>query len=353
MWNDNQLLELLNIHHPIIQAGMAGGVTTPALVAAVSNAGGLGTLGAGYMKPETMKESIQGIKDLTKSPFGVNVFVPENPYATEKEIGEANRLLEPFRNELGIKEETKPQVDECLFENQINILIEERVPVCSFTFGIPPKGIIQDLKNEGIVLIGTATTVEEAILNEQYGMDTVVAQGSEAGGHRGTFSNSYNQSMIGTMSLVPQVADQLNIPLIAAGGIMDGRGVRASIVLGADGAQLGTAFVTCKESGAKPQHKEAILHTKETEAVITRSFSGKPARGITNTFVKEMEGHERKLLDYPLQNSLTKGIRKEAAKQNRPEFMSLWSGQSPRLSRSVSAAEIVQSIVAQTKRIKS
>ncbi|MGI8314227.1 NAD(P)H-dependent flavin oxidoreductase [Halobacillus mangrovi] len=353
MWNYNRLLELLNIHHPIIQAGMAGGVTTPELVAAVSNAGGLGTLGAGYMTPETMKESIQEIKDLTQSPFGVNVFVPENPHATEKEIEEANRLLEPFRNELGIKDEAKPQVDESLFENQINVIIEEQVPVCSFTFGIPPKGIIRDLKNEGIVLMGTATTVEEAILNEQYGMDTVVAQGSEAGGHRGTFSGSYNQSMIGTMSLIPQVADQVKIPVIAAGGIMDGRGVRASLVLGADGVQLGTAFVTCKESGAKPQHKESILHTSETETVITRSFSGKPARGIKNTFIKEMEAHERELLDYPLQNSLTKGIRKEAAKQNRPELMSLWSGQSPRLSQSGSAAEIVKSIVAHVREIKS
>ncbi|WP_181347322.1 nitronate monooxygenase family protein [Thalassobacillus sp. CUG 92003] len=353
MWTQSRLLELLNIHHPIIQAGMAGGVTTPELVTAVSNAGGLGTLGAGYMEPEAIRKTIQDIKNLTRRSFGVNVFVPEFPYATEKEIGRVNQLLAPFRNELGIKDETKPQVDESLFENQIMIIKEQHVPICSFTFGIPDKDIIQDLKDEGIVLIGTATTVEEAILNEQYGMDAVVAQGSEAGGHRGTFSGSYSQSMIGTMSLIPQVADQISIPVIAAGGIMDGRGVRASMVLGAEGVQLGTAFVTCKESGAKPQHKEAILHTKETETVMTSSFSGKPARGIRNAFIERMEGYENDLLDYPLQNTLTKGIRKEAAVQNRSEFMSLWSGQSPRLSQSESAADIFQSIVSQAKRINS
>ncbi|WP_377890218.1 NAD(P)H-dependent flavin oxidoreductase [Alkalihalobacillus sp. R86527] len=351
MWNHSRLLELLKINHPIIQAGMAGGVTTPELVAAVSNAGGLGTLGAGYMAPEDMRKSIQKIKSLTRKSFGVNVFVPERPSATETEISRVNELLKPFRNELGIENETQPEVDESLFDKQLKVLKEEKVPVCSFTFGIPEKAIIHDLKNEGVVLIGTATTVEEAILNEQHGMDAVVAQGSEAGGHRGTFTDSYRQSMIGTMSLIPQVADHVSIPVIAAGGIMDGRGVCASMVLGADGAQLGTAFVTCKESGAKPQHKEAILHTKETETVMTASFSGKPARGIRNAFIERMEGHEP--LDYPLQNALTKGIRKEAALQNRPEYMSLWSGQSPRLSRSESAAYMIQSIVSQAKRINS
>ncbi|SFK32830.1 nitronate monooxygenase [Halobacillus dabanensis] len=353
MWNHSRLLELLNISHPIIQAGMAGGVTTPALVAAVSNAGGLGTLGAGYMEPEVIRENLQEIKNSTRKPFGVNVFIPEFPNATEEEISRVNQLLQPFRNELGIKDVTKPQIDESLFEKQIMVIKEQQVPVCSFTFGIPDKDVVQDLKKEGIVLIGTATTVEEAILNEQYGMDAVVAQGSEAGGHRGTFLNPYSESTIGTMSLIPQVTDQVNIPVIAAGGIMDGRGVRASMVLGAEGAQLGTAFVTCEESGAKPQHKAAILHTKETETVLTPSFSGKPARGIRNTFMEKMEGHESELLDYPLQNSLTKGIRKEAAIQDRPEFMSLWSGQSPRLSRTGSATEIFQSIVSQAERINS
>ncbi|WP_270181242.1 NAD(P)H-dependent flavin oxidoreductase [Alkalihalobacillus sp. CinArs1] len=351
MWKHSRLLELLKLEHPIIQAGMAGGVTTPALVATVSNAGALGTLGAGYMTPEAMKEAIEEIQTLTNRPFAVNVFVPEYPKATEREMKHANELLNPFRDELGLAEEPSPEIDKSLFENQIEVIKELNVPIVSFTFGLPDQEVIQDLKGEGIILIGTATSVEEAIVNEKSGMDAVVAQGSEAGGHRGTFLAT-NEG-VGTMSLIPQVADAVKIPVIAAGGIMDGRGVCASMVLGADGAQLGTAFVTCDESGANPHHKEAIVHTKETETVLTSSFSGKPARGIRNTFIDRMEGHEHELLAYPLQNALTKGIRKEAAKQHNPEFMSLWSGQSPRLSRQESASKIIMSIVAQAKRINS
>ncbi|MYL48368.1 nitronate monooxygenase [Halobacillus litoralis] len=346
MWKGNSLIDVLNIDYPIIQAGMAGGVTTPELVSAVSNTGALGNLGAGYMTPEAMVQSVKEIKRITNRTFGVNVFVPQNPQATEEEIAEANKWLEPYRNELGIEQEPTPEQDVALFEKQIEGLMTEQVPVVSFTFGVPTREVIKDLKKEEIVVIGTATTVEEAIINEEYGMDMVVAQGSEAGGHRGTFSGAFDDAMIGTMSLVPQVVDHVKIPVIAAGGIMDGRGIKAALALGAQAAQLGTAFVTCKESGAKVQHKEAILNTKETETVVTSVFSGKPARGIRNSFIEKMEnGEGHHLLAYPLQNTLTKDIRKEAASQNRPEYMSLWSGQSPRLSTSQSASSIVESIV--------
>ncbi|SDP46886.1 NAD(P)H-dependent flavin oxidoreductase [Halobacillus aidingensis] len=351
MWKENTVIDRLNIDYPIIQAGMAGGVTTSELVSAVSNAGGLGNLGAGYMTPEAMVHTIKDIKRFTSRTFGVNVFVPQYPQATEEETAGANKWLEPYRAELGIEQEPTPNQDLSLFEKQIEVLMTEQVPVVSFTFGVPPLEVIKDLKKEGRVVIGTATTVEEAIINEEHGMDMVVAQGSEAGGHRGTFSGAFDQAMIGTMSLVPQVVDYVKIPVIAAGGIMDGRGVRAALALGAQGAQLGTAFVTCQESGAKAQHKDAILNTKETETVVTSVFSGKPARGVRNSFIEEMEkGDGRHLLAYPLQNMLTKEIRKEAARQNRPEYMSLWSGQSPRLSTSQSASSIVESIVSYVER---
>src|SRR5699024_7018828 len=180
------------------------------------------------------------------------------------------------------------------------------------------REIIQQLKKEHIVLIGTATTVEEAIANEKSGMDLVVVQGSEAGGHRGTFLGTFEDAMIGTMSLVPQVVDRVNIPVIAAGGIMDGRGVLAALVLGAEAVQMGTAFVTSTESGAHTYHKGAILNSTEDLPVITSVFSGKPARGIRNEFMKELTTYEKKLPKYPIQNSLTQGIRHEAAKQGRP-----------------------------------
>lgn len=348
MWYKNRITQILNIKYPIIQAGMAGGVTTPELVAAVSNAGALGTLGAGYMSPEQMQESIRKIKQLTKNPFGVNLFIPELPDVSEEEIEKANEWLRPFREELHIT--GKPEIKKLTastFEKQLEIVIEEHVPVCSFTFGIPSKETVQQLKKREIVVIGTATTVKEALANEEIGMDMVVAQGSEAGGHRGTFMGTFEEAMIGTMALVPQTADHVNIPVIAAGGIMDGRGVMAALVLGAEAVQMGTAFVTCLESGANVQHQEAILNSTEELTIVTSAFSGKPARGIRNDFIKKMSEHEKELPKYPIQHALTTQIRSEAAKQNQPERMSLWCGQNPRSSKRQSAGELLSEIISQ------
>jgi len=346
MWSDNKLTEQIKIQYPIIQAGMAGGVTTPELVSAVSNAGGLGNVGAGYMTAENMRQTIHAIHRLTDQSFGVNVFVPEHSETTQDHIDQTNELLAPIRKDLGI---TPTRVDNAvsskLFEEQIDVLLEEDVPIVSFTFGIPPKIIIQKLKAASKTLIGTATTVEEAVMNEENGMDMVVVQGSEAGGHRGTFAVPFEKGMIGTMALVPQAADHVSIPVIAAGGIMDARGVRAAFALGAQGVQMGTAFVTSVESGAKEQHKNAILNSTEDRPVITSAFSGKPARGIENKFIADMKQHERDLPGYPVQNTLTKDIRKAAAEQNKLEYMSFWSGQNTRLSRNINAEEIIEHIV--------
>ncbi|TDQ42829.1 NAD(P)H-dependent flavin oxidoreductase [Aureibacillus halotolerans] len=351
MWNENNLTQMLKINYPIIQAGMAGGVTTPELVAAVSNAGGLGTLGAGYMSPEKMSQAIVEIKKQTTKPFAVNVFIPEYPEVTDEELLNANQSLRAFREELQLT--TKPTLnqDDLLFERQMEVILNHEVPVCSFTFGVPSKERLHVLKEKKIITIGTATTVNEAVLNEESGVDMIVAQGSEAGGHRGTFHGAFEASMIGTMSLIPQVVDQVSIPVIAAGGIMDGRGIFASLVLGAQAAQLGTAFVTSLESGAKEQHKEAILNTTEDQTVMTSVFSGKPARGIQNQFSKKMKEHEGTLPGYPILNALTQDIRKEAAKRNRPELMSLWCGQNPRLSQKQSATEWMVETIAQIERV--
>jgi len=346
MWSNNKLTEQIKIQYPIIQAGMAGGVTTPELVAAVSNAGGLGNVGAGYMTAKDMRQTIHAIHRLTDKPFGVNVFVPEHPETTQDHIDQTNELLAPIRKDLGITPTcVENAVSLKLFEEQIDVLLEENVPVVSFTFGIPPEPVIQKLKAANKTLIGTATTVKEAVMNEENGMDMVVVQGSEAGGHRGTFAVPFEKGMIGTMALVPQVADHVGIPVIAAGGIMDARGVRASFALGAQSVQMGTAFVTSTESGAKEQHKEAILNSTEDQPVVTSAFSGKPARGVENKFIVDMKQHEGDLPGYPLQNTLTKDIRKAAAEQNKPQYMSLWSGQNTRLSRNINAEEIIKHIV--------
>ncbi|PID14032.1 nitronate monooxygenase [Sporosarcina sp. P34] len=353
MWNKNDVTKILGITYPIIQAGMAGGTTTPELIAAVSNAGGLGTLGAGYMQAEDMREAIKKIKALTDQPFGVNLFIPETSDVSADKIKKANELLRPYREELHVAEPEVKQTSSANFDKQVEVLIEEKIAVCSFTFGVPSKENIQRLKEENIVVMGTATTVKEAMINEEYGVDMVVVQGSEAGGHRGTFSGSFGDSMIGTMSLVPQAVDHVQIPVIAAGGIMDGRGVLAALTLGAQAVQMGTAFVTVIESGAKIQHIDAILQSTEDQTVVTSVFSGKPARGIQNAFIRDIKPYEEELPDYPIMNTLTAEIRNEAARQNRTEWIHLWSGQSPRLSTRRNVADLLSHIILQVETILS
>ncbi|KYD07059.1 Enoyl-[acyl-carrier-protein] reductase [Heyndrickxia sporothermodurans] len=348
----NNWIETLHIDYPIIQAPMAGGITTPELVAAVSNAGGLGMIGAGYLNAEQTRKIIREVKSLTSNPFGINLFVPEKNAVDEVEILKMNTHLQKYREELNLPMEMPTISNNSVFEEQVRIIIEEGVPICTFTFGLPTEPIVKQLKEANIFLMGTATTVKEAQYGEKAGMDVIVAQGSEAGGHRGTFLEDTESSMIGLISLIPQVVDQVNIPVIAGGGIMDERGIMAARCLGAQGVQMGTAFLTCVESGAHELHKEAILKASEEEIVVTAAFSGKNARGINNRFIKEMSVYEGDIPSYPVQNSLTKDIRKAAGEQNNPNFMSLWSGQSPRLSKNKTVSELIQGLVDGYNRIK-
>ena len=337
------LMNKLKIEYPIFQAPMAG-VTTSKLVSAVSNAGGLGNIGAGYLSAAETRVFIKEVKQLTKQPFGINLFVPEHHSVSQDEIRQSRQLLAFCLDDLHLNEIDMPSTElSADFDQQLEVVIEQGVRVCSFTFGIPSEKVIKKLQHNGVFVIGTATNVKEAQSIEQAGMDAVVVQGSEAGGHRGTFLD--NESYIGLMSLIPQVVDHTSIPVISAGGIMDGRGVRASLCLGAQAAQLGTAFLTTKESGAHPLHKESILGAAEEDVQITRAFSGKSARGINNKFMTTMKIHENDLPAYPYQNSLTKEIRREAAKQQNKDYMSLWSGQSPRLSRDITVHELMDEIV--------
>ncbi|MBE3571167.1 MAG: nitronate monooxygenase, partial [Bacillales bacterium] len=204
MWYETEVTKKLSLKYPIIQAGMAGGITTPELVAAVSNAGGLGMIGAGYMTPKDLELSIQKVRDRTDKPFGVNLFVPETPVVVQEEIDKANQLLEPICQRLGIDQKKEvPLINTTSFDEQIQIVIKNKIPVTSFTFGIPPRNVIEQLKENGITVIGTATTVNEARQNEDAGMDMIVVQGSEAGGHRGSFADPFDQAMIGTIALIP------------------------------------------------------------------------------------------------------------------------------------------------------
>lgn len=347
-----QLTRRLGIQHPVIQAPMAGGTTTPELVAAVSEAGGLGSLGAAYMSPESIREAIGEIRNLSDRPFAVNLFVPPDYDVDARSMERSVSLLEPYRRELGIEQPPLPEDPQTVrfredFDEQLAVVLEARVPVFSFTFGALPAATVEQFKEGGSTVIGTATTVEEGKHLEAAGVDAIVGQGAEAGAHRGTFLGSFEASMVGTVALVPQLVDAIEVPVVASGGIMDGRGLAAALCLGAQSVQMGTAFLLCEESGAPAAHKVAVLAATDDATAITRAFSGRPARGIQNRFLLELAGHEEELPPFPVQNALTRDIRGAAGKQSRPEFMSLWAGQAAglaRRTRSQKAADLVREV---------
>ncbi|GEP79783.1 NAD(P)H-dependent flavin oxidoreductase [Staphylococcus carnosus] len=345
MWSDTKVSKQLGIKYPIIQAGMAGN-TTPELVAHVSESDGLGTIGAGYFGLERLEEEIDAVKQLTSQPFAVNLFVPNKQRLLPAQVDLMNAWLSPYRRALNLENPVINLSQDQLLEAQIDILIKKEVPIASFTFGIPDKYLIRRMHEHDIVVMGTATSVAEAAANETAGVDIIVTQGSEAGGHRGSFMKENGEyPMVGNISLIPQVADAVSIPIVAAGGIMDGRGVLASMILGASGVQMGTAFLTSQESGADIAYKEAILNSTDTSTVLTNAFSGKMARGIRNDFINYLSEFNGEIPDYPIQNQLTSGIRKASTEQHNDKLMSLWSGQTPRLATNRKASKIINTIV--------
>jgi nitronate monooxygenase len=347
MWKTTDLTKKISIDLPIIQAPMAGGATTPQLVAAVSNSGGLGSLGAGYMDPDEIRQAIKKIRELTSNPSAINLFIPEKHHATSTQVQEACDDINQTCSELGIEISPTKEPYAPTFEEQLNVIFEEKIPVFSYTFGLLNSEWIFRFKKNNTILIGTATNLAEAQALKENGADVIVAQGSEAGGHRGTILDRAENSLIGLMSLIPQLADTIKIPIVAAGGIMDGRCIVAALNLGACGVQMGTAFLTCHESGIPPIYKQVLLTQKQDTTILTRSFSGKLARGIQNKFTDNLS--QSHILDYPIQNALTNAMRKAAIAKNNINFMSLWSGQSAQLCRNVDAHKLVSDLVAEVE----
>jgi nitronate monooxygenase len=342
----NRLLERIGIEHPIFQAPMAGAnATPPALVAAVSNARALGFVGAAYMTPDQIVRECAAIRALTSRPFGINLFAPTPIPDPPRDIATALDRIAPFHAELGLPAPSRPTLPAHTFDEQLAAAVDGGAAVFSFTFGTLSSDAIGKVKSRGIYLMGTATTVDEAITLERSGVDAVVAQGSEAGAHRGSFLGAFESSMVGTMSLVPQIADAIRIPLVASGGIMDGRGIAAALRLGASAVQMGTAFLVTDECGVAGSYKDAVLSARDDSTRVTRAFSGRPARGIVNRAMTELERGGVAILPYPYQNSLTRAMRNAAAQQDRTEFLSLWAGQGAALARRMSAADLVATLV--------
>jgi len=340
--------ERFGVRYPIIQAGMAGGITSPEMVAAVAEAGGLGTFSGGYMQPEALRQAIRRIKALTDRPYAVNLLL-YGP-AERAEVSPAYRnWLNQQREAVGLPAWTGelPQGDDPI-EACFQVMVEEEVPIFSFAFSLP-GAYAERARQAGMKLIGTATTLAEALALAEAGVDAIVAQGGEAGGHRGTFDPGPqgDGACVGTMVLVPLLADALpEIPVIAAGGIIDGRGLIAALALGADGVQLGTRFLASRESLVHPAFKARVLAASETDTVVTRAISGRPARGIQNRLIRSLTEHGVEPLPYPLQNSLTREIRAAAQQAGENEYMAMLAGQGVAMVREAEgAAEIIGRIV--------
>lgn len=345
------LAERLGIDHPIMQAPMAGGAATPELVCAVSNSGALGFIAAAYLAPDQIEETARRVRARTSKPFGINLFSPIEHDVMPTDTRPALDLLAGYHRELGLPAPEIPSRTIQPFDDQLAAALESGASVFSFTFGLLPAAAMESVKARGLFVIGTATTVDEAIALERAGCDAIVAQGSEAGAHRGTFGDrgAFETSMIGTMALVPQIVDSVRIPVIASGGIMDGRGIAAAHVLGAEAVQMGTAFLTTDESGVTESYKAALLGARESDTRLTRAFSGRPARGIPNRFMNEVDARGPGAnLGYPTQNAVTRALRTEAARRDRADFLSLWAGQGVRLARRGPAAALVSRLVDET-----
>ncbi|MFZ6183110.1 NAD(P)H-dependent flavin oxidoreductase [Nannocystis pusilla] len=338
---DRRTTSALPTRWPIVQAPMAGGPDTPELAAAVSNAGGLGSLGCAYMTPQEIEATAAKLRSLTSQPFALNLFVradaPDDPAATAR----VSPVLAEFRRELGLPSPPPSGRAAPEFEAQLEAVLQIRPAVFSFTFGAPTRAQIEALHARSIAVIGTATTVEEAVVLAALGVDAVCAQGAEAGGHRGTFLGAFEDGLVGTITLVPQIAARVQVPVIAAGGIMEGRAIRAMLDIGAAGVQLGTAFMTCPEAGTSEAHRAALATAWRT--VVTRAFSGRPARGVRNRFSEAFAAVEA--APFPQQQGLTRDIRAAAAAQGRADLMQLWAGQGAPMGRALPAEELVALLV--------
>jgi len=349
MLRETPLMQRLGLKHPIIQAPMAGGGDTPELVAAVCEAGGLGCIGAAYSTPDQIHALAQEVRKRTSAPFGINLFatleLPEFP----ADPGPSLAGVAPFYAELDLPPPSLPPMKSGQFAEQLAAVLDSGAAVFSFTFGTLPAATIDAIKRRGMFVMGTATTVDEALDLQRAGVDAVIAQGSEAGGHRGTFRGEFEAGLIGTMALVPQTADAISLPVVASGGIMDGRGVAAALALGAQAVQMGTAFLTCEEAGVPDVYKQAILSARENDTRLTSAFSGRPARGIVNRFMTA--GRDAPVLPFPYQNAITRPLRAEAARRGDAGLLSLWAGQGVRLARRARAGDLVRALAEEAEAV--
>ena len=355
MWSQTRVARRLGVEHAVIQGPFGNGASSPALVAAVSNAGGFGSYGAVHLRPEEIGREIDAIRALTSKPFAINLWIPlpgERGLRIERAAFDAAmNLLGPYYERFRLPApEYREVFDTPQFEDQFEALLERRPPAFSFVYGVPAAELLARCRARDVLTIGTATNVDEAIALDLAGVDVIVASGAEAGGHRVSFLREPDESP-GVLALIPQVVDLVKAPVVAAGGIADGRGVAAALALGAEGVQIGTAFLACDESNANPVHRAELRKSSARYTTLTRAFSGRYARGIKNRLVRELKPREADALPFPVQAALTKPIFQAAVAARDADALSLWSGQSAALIHHTRAAELVRFLLADTQRV--
>ena len=352
MWPRTELLEMLGIEHPIIQAPMSG-VATPELAAAVSNAGALGSLGCGSLPAAAVRNQVAATRRATNRSLNINFFAHPEPVLDAEAAATMRSRLRRYYDELGLGPVPEPaELLRAFDRERLELMLELRPRVVSFHFGFPDAEAVRQLKTAGCVLLSSATTVAEARRLEAEGVDAIIAQGAEAGGHRGTFTDAPGAGAVGTLALVPQVADAVRVPVIAAGGIFDGRGIAAAFALGACGVQIGTAFLACPEAAVPPSYRAALRDASDEATQVTRVFTGRPARVLRNRFAAEMhaDGGEAGALAFPLQASLTMPLgRSPDGAIVRPDFLPMWAGQGAPMQREMAAAALVERLVAEAQ----
>lgn len=349
MLPETSITRRLKLAAPIIQGPFGSGLSSVDLVATVCEAGLLGSFGVHHLDGPGIHDIARGIRERTGRAFALNLWIPldeEPQQISDAEFDRAVQSLRPFYDQLSVPLPRRPERFLPRFDDQIDALLDARPAVFSFVFGIPSRGVLDRCRELDIVTLGAATTPAEARALESAGVDMIVATGFEAGGHRVSFLREPEECLTGTLSLVPQVVDAVDVPVVAAGGISDGRGIAAALVLGAQAAQIGTAFLACAESGASDLHREQLFATGPTQTALTRAFSGRLARGIRNEFLHT--AHERAVAPYPVQAWLTAQLKSAALSADRSDLLALWSGQSAPLLSHRRAADLIASLLKET-----
>ncbi len=351
MRTDTRFTQRFPLSLPIVQGTFGGGLSTVELAAAVSSRGALGSFGAHHLDAHEIPAVVAAIRARTDRPFAINLWVPqpEEPVSLADDTFAAHvARLRPYLDALGLDAPTPPTRFSPPFEAQALAALDAAPPVLSVVMGVPPPWFFEAARAKGLRVISTATTVDEAVALDRAGVDAVVASGADAGGHRGAFLRPVSESLVGTFSLVPQTADAVSCPLIAAGGIADGRGIAAALTLGADAVQVGTGFLACEESAASEAHRAKLSSPDARHTTLTRVFSGRTARTIVNDFARALAADEASIAPYPAQNWLTQPIRRAAALAGRAEWLSLWAGQAAPLTKRRRARDYLDALESDT-----